>query len=171
MSRLPIVLLLSAVVVAACARPAAQPSPSPSTSPTPLPVATTPAPTPTPTIPTPTPAVFAATAAPAAPALPSKRVTTVDPAPRIIDIALSEHVVHSGDTVFEHVRTSLNTASVEARIGGYSTSLPKTGAGMFSGSYKVPWLPFFIHGGFDIVVIARNTEGVQSRRIVHISVQ
>lgn len=84
---------------------------------------------------------------------------------------MNERTIHSGDVVLEHVKATPNTASVEARIGGYSISLPKTGVGAFSLSYKVPFVPFFMHGGYDMVLIARNTEGVQSRRVVHITVQ
>jgi hypothetical protein len=64
-----------------------------------------------------------------------------------------------------------NTASVEARIGGYSMSLSKTGVGTLVLDYKVPFVPFFMHGGYDVMLIARNTEGVQSRRTVRISVE
>ena len=81
---------------------------------------------------------------------------------------LNEVTVHSGDRVLGRVRTSLNTASVEARLGGYSLSLKKVGAGTFAVSYTVPWIPFVFHGRYQILLIARNTAGTQTRRLIPI---
>jgi hypothetical protein len=102
---------------------------------------------------------------------PPQPAATIDPPPRIVDVSLSERTVHSGDRVVGRIQTSLNTASVEARIGGYSLNLTKVGAGRFAVNYTVPWIPFFMHGKYDMTVIARNTEGIQTRRIVPITVQ
>jgi hypothetical protein len=168
MSRRPIVFLLLAL--AACARPTSNAANTPTPSPTPL-VTATPKPLPTisngiPTsVPTPTPA-----AVPSVVLVP-RPVTTADPLPQIKDVMLSEHIVHSGDVVLERVTASPNTASIESRIGGYSLSLPKIGVGLFEVSYKVPFIPFFMHGKYQMVVIARNTAGRQVRRSVPILVQ
>ena len=105
-----------------------------------------------------------------APAVTSRPLPSDKP-PRIQDVVLSERVIHSGDVVLERVVASSNTASVESRIGGYSMSLPKVGVGLFEVSYKVPLIPFFMHGSYQIVVIARNTAGIQTRRTVPILVQ
>jgi len=69
------------------------------------------------------------------------------------------------------VHTSLNTASVEARIGGYGISVPKVGAGRFALNYTVPNLPFFLKHTYDMQVIARNTSGVKTIRTVSITIR
>jgi hypothetical protein len=79
--------------------------------------------------------------------------------PRIIALSLSTPVAHGGDVVSGFVETSSNVASVEARIGGYSSSMRKIGVGKFVLTYRVPNLPFFLHRTYNIEVIARNTRG------------
>ena len=80
-------------------------------------------------------------------------------APQIISLSISTPVVHSGETVSGKVETSTNVASVEARIGGYSSNLRKTGAGRFSLDYRVPYVPFFMKKTYTVLLIARNTRG------------
>ncbi|HEV3153098.1 MAG TPA: hypothetical protein VGZ02_04785 [Candidatus Baltobacteraceae bacterium] len=80
-------------------------------------------------------------------------------APQIISMSISSGVVHSGETVSGNVETSTNVASVEARIGGYSSNLLKTGAGRFTLRYRVPFVPFFLKKTYTVRLIARNTRG------------
>ena len=87
-----------------------------------------------------------------------------------MDLHLDKTVVQSGDVVSGTVRTSLNTASVEARIGNYGISVPKVAAGRFQLRYTVPDLPFFLKRTYDMVVIARNTAGVKTERVVPITI-
>lgn len=82
-----------------------------------------------------------------------------DAPPRILAMLLSSPVVYGGEVVSGVVETSSNVASVEARIGGYSSTLQKVGVGRFQMSYRVPRLPFFLHHTYSIEVIARNTKG------------
>jgi hypothetical protein len=79
--------------------------------------------------------------------------------PRILDMSLSAGVARGGQVVTGVVRTSSNVASVEARVAGYSSSMRKTGVGVFVLSQRVPKLPFFLHRTYTIEVIARNTRG------------
>ena len=74
-------------------------------------------------------------------------------------MSLSTPVAHGGQIVTGTVRTSSNVASVEARIAGYSSTLTKTGEGVFQLAQRVPALPFFLHRTYEIDVIARNTAG------------
>lgn len=74
-------------------------------------------------------------------------------------MSLSTPVARGGQVVSGVVRTSSNVASVEARIGGFSSTLTKTGEGVFQLSQRVPNLPFFLHRTYEIQVIARNTRG------------
>jgi hypothetical protein len=104
---------------------------------------------------------------------PPKKVPRVKPnaAPEILDVAVSETTVHSGDKVFGRVVTSSNVASVEARIGGYAMSLAKVGVGRFELTYTVAPLPWFVHGNFTMQVIARNTRGDKVTRDVPLVVR
>ncbi len=86
-------------------------------------------------------------------------VKSSNSAPQIVSMSISTATVHSGQMVSGSVETSTNVASVEARIGGYSSSLHKVSAGKFALTYRVPWLPFFFRKTYTVVVIARNTRG------------
>jgi hypothetical protein len=79
--------------------------------------------------------------------------------PRILGMSLSTPVAHGGQIVSGTVETSSNVASVEARVGGYSSTMQKIGVGKFRLSYRVPRLPFFLHRTYNIEIIARNTRG------------
>lgn len=94
-----------------------------------------------------------------------------DAAPQILDVAVSETSVHSGDQVFGRVVTSSNVASVEARIGDYAVNLVKVGVGRFELTYTVGPLPWFVHGNFTMQVIARNTRGDMATRAIPLTVR
>lgn len=104
---------------------------------------------------------------------PPKRIDRLPPdaAPQIIDVDVNETTVSPGDRVFGRVVTSSNVASVEARIGGYSVSLEKVGVGRFELAYKIGPLPWFVHGGFTMQVIARNTRGASVSRAIPLTVR
>lgn len=91
--------------------------------------------------------------------------------PRILSMSISTPVAHGGDVVSGYVLTTSNVASVEARIAGYSSGMKKVGVGKFVLTYKVPYLPFFLHRTYDIVVIARNTRGDAVRSSVPITIR
>lgn len=84
--------------------------------------------------------------------------------PQINSIWMSQRAAHRGDVVSGRVVASKNTASVEVRVGGYGMSLQKIDATTFVGSYRVPWVPFFLHRTWTVRVIARNMEGVATER-------
>jgi hypothetical protein len=157
------------VATSAPASPAAIPSPNAGPSSTPAP-----APTPTPYA-TASQAIVeepmvAATLAPHV-----SRVTPMrepaDAPPRILSMSISTPVAHGGQVVSGTVQTTSNVASVEARIGGYSSVMQKVGVGKFVMSYKVPHLPFFLHRTYNIEVIARNSKGEAVRSSVPITIR
>ena len=84
-------------------------------------------------------------------------------APQILWYQFVPSTPHAGDAVTGVVLTSSNVASVELRIGGYSINLPKIDVGQFKGSYSVPRLPFFMSHQIAILIIARNTAGVEAQ--------
>ena len=168
----------SAPQQSASTKPSATPAPVVFVIATPQPAASS---TSAPGAVSPTP-IEAGTSAPAAAPLPAVTLPpsavvpapireAADAPPQIIALSISEPVVHGGDLVSGTVETSSNVASVEARIGGYSSSLQKIGVGRFKVSYRVPHLPFFLHRTFMIQVIARNTRGLQVSTAVPITVR
>jgi hypothetical protein len=94
-----------------------------------------------------------------------------DAAPQILDVAVSETVVHPGDRVRGSVVTTSNVASVQARIGGYAMTLNKVGVGRFELAYTVAPLPWFLRGNFTMQVIARNTRGDTAERAIPLTVR
>jgi hypothetical protein len=104
---------------------------------------------------------------------PPKTVPRVPPnaPPEILNVAVSETTVHPGDRVVGSVITTSNVASVEARIGGYSVNLAKTGVGRFELAYTVGPLPWFIRGNFTMQVTARNTRGDAVTRAIPLTVR
>lgn len=94
-----------------------------------------------------------------------------DAAPRILAVAVSQTVVHPGDTVSGSVVTTSNVASVQARIGGYAVNLSKIGVGRFALTYTVGPLPWFVRGNFSMQVIARNTRGDSVERTIPLTVR
>jgi hypothetical protein len=87
-----------------------------------------------------------------------------DAPPQILWIQLSSTNPKAGDTLSVLILTSSNVASVELRVSGYGTSIPKTDVGRFEGSSTVPNLPFFVNHNLTMQIIARNTAGVAVER-------
>ena len=94
-----------------------------------------------------------------------------DAPPRIVDVRLSNQTVRSGDTISGTVETSSNVASVEARIATFAIPVPKVGVGRFALRYIVPQVPFFLHGNYQMKVIARNSAGEEVARTIPITVE
>lgn len=86
-------------------------------------------------------------------------------------MAIDKTSVTSGDRVSGTVLTSSNVASVEVRIGGYGVTLDKVGVGRFAMAYTVGNLPFFVHGTFQMQVIARNSRGDKAQTSLPIEVR
>ena len=92
--------------------------------------------------------------------------------PQILDVHLSTQEIRGGETVYGQVRTSSNVASVEARVEGYSSSLPKVGVGEFAIAYKVPpVIPFYLQHSYSLHLIARNVDGAQATRDLPVSLR
>lgn len=135
---------------------------------------TTPGPQRQPALPIPSPSAAPSSRLLGAPPPPVQRkVPRLPPGarPRILDVAISQTTIRPGDRVFGSVVTSSNVASVEARIGGYGLSLVKTGVGHFDLTYTVGPLPWFIHGNFAMVLIARNPRGDTATRVIPLTVR
>ncbi len=84
---------------------------------------------------------------------------------------MSERNFHPGDHVYGTALATLNVASIEVRIAGYSMSMDKIGPGRFTLSYTVPNYPFFVRGPISILVIARTTQGAATSETISGSLQ
>jgi hypothetical protein len=91
--------------------------------------------------------------------------------PAIRSYQLSERVVHSFDTVRGHVETSPNVGYVEARITNYAVAMTRDGVGRFSLSYKVPWIPFWLHRAYTLQIVARSVDGVEVKEYIPIQLR
>ena len=91
--------------------------------------------------------------------------------PKILAITLSGLEVSSGETVSGTVETTSNVASVEARISGWSMSVPRTRIGHFEAAGQLPDIPFFLKGTYTLQVIARNAAGEQAERDIPITLR
>lgn len=90
--------------------------------------------------------------------------------PQIVRISLRSASVTSGETVRAFVYTTSNTASVEARLYGYSMPLQRVGVGHFLLVYTVPEIPSYLKRSWPVQVIARNADGAVASKQLTISV-
>ncbi|TAM77189.1 hypothetical protein EPN44_03880 [bacterium] len=162
--------------------PAPPPTPAPTASPAP-----TPLPTPLPrqgkvveVIATPIPKPTLAPAdnvrtdivalAPATPARPkvhvvpqdgryAGRIAAPEDPPRIFSVEISDDTPGSGERVFGKVVTTTNVAAVRASLEGMTIGFHREDAGVFTVSYTVPHIPFFLKRGYTLEITAVTTGG------------
>lgn len=157
-----IMLSLYAVpLLIALAAPAPSPVPQPSPAPVAPPVATpapSPAATTTPVPPSPSPQ-------PSGSPSPFAYVVSPTPgpsgAPRIVEIALNDRVLHKGGQLLVRVTTSPDVTSVVARTMGRELGIPQGGPGYFSGQDQLPSsIPFFLlNRTYQIEFVAATADG------------
>jgi len=91
--------------------------------------------------------------------------------PQIHSYEISERVVRSFDTVRGRVETSANVGYVEVRITNYAVAMTREGVGHFTLAYRVPWIPFWLHRGYTLQIIARSVDGVEVKENVPIQLR
>jgi hypothetical protein len=91
--------------------------------------------------------------------------------PQIVAVELSDPVFHSGETVSGTVITSTNVATVEVRVASQQRPLPQTAPGIFSMSYTMPKIPFFLRGTYVAHIIALNSAGASTEKDVTVSLR
>jgi hypothetical protein len=142
--------------------PPAPATPTPTPTPLPSPTATA-----TPTS-TPTPAPLAA---PTATANPYAYIVDPTPppgpvasdAPRILEIAINDRVLHPGGPVMLRVTTTPNVVGVELRAMGQFFAVAQSGPGLFTLNVTVPSsIPFFMLHDYSVVVAAGTADGRQT---------
>ncbi|MDB5069018.1 MAG: hypothetical protein JWM87_129, partial [Candidatus Eremiobacteraeota bacterium] len=126
------------------------------------PAATT---TPVPPVPTATP--VPATPAPQGSASPNPfgYVTAPAPgpsgAPRILEIAMNDRVLHKGGMLLVRVTTSPDVTAVVARTMGHEITIPQGAPGYFAGQEQLPsGIPFFLlNRSYQIEFVATTADG------------
>jgi hypothetical protein len=149
--------LIPLAVALAQPAPAPQPPPAaqsaaPAVSPAPQPIATT----------TPSPAP-----SPQASGTPNPFTYFVSPtpgpsgAPRIVEIALNDRVLHKGGLMLVRVTTSADVTTVIARTLGREIGIPKGAPGYFAGQEQLPsGIPSsFLNRSYDVEFVASTGDG------------
>ena len=108
--------------------------------------------------------VAAAAAAPAA--LPS----AAGPGPHILALTATPAVVHAGESIALHVRTSADVATVTGTVSVYTLPFKQTSPGRFLLAFAIPPnVPGFFHGTYAMNVTARAADGSSATRSVSIT--
>jgi hypothetical protein len=90
--------------------------------------------------------------------------------PQIIDVSMTDSVVHSGAAMSVRVRTSSNVVGVEARAMGRFLPIPLSSPGTFILNAEVPGgIPFFLYGRKEIVFAAATADGRQTTLTVPVT--
>jgi len=86
--------------------------------------------------------------------------------PELTAIWLSQPDYRWGDLARIHVVASTNVALVELRVGPYGRALTKRAPGQFTGVYRFPFLPPFVHPRYTLTFrfVARTTAGTPTAR-------
>jgi hypothetical protein len=89
-----------------------------------------------------------------------------DAPPELVAVWLSQPDYRWGDLARIRVVASTNVALVELRVGPYGRALTKRAPGQFSGVYRFPFLPPFVHPRWTLTFrfVARTTAGVTTVR-------
>lgn len=103
--------------------------------------------------------------------LPTPLVLPADAPPRILAVQMSDGVLHSGEMVSGTIVTSTNVTSVEIDLAGRVGYLPKTAPGVFSMTYRMPKVPFFLRGRYTAHIVARAAAGAIAQQDVSVWVQ
>jgi len=91
--------------------------------------------------------------------------------PAIKSFAISTTQIHAGRPVHGSVETSANVHYVEVRVDYHAIAMRQDGPGKFSLDYTVPWwLPPWLRHGYDLQVVARSIDGVETARDIAITV-
>ena len=92
--------------------------------------------------------------------------------PAITSVSISTTQIRAGRPVHGDVQTSANVHYVEARIDYRSIALHETAPGKFTLDYTVPWwLPPWLRHGYQMQIIARSIDGVETARDIAITVK
>lgn len=87
------------------------------------------------------------------------RLAAPDDPPRIFSVEISDDTPGSGERVSGKVVTTTNVAAVRASLEGITIGFRREDAGVFTVSYTVPRIPFFLKRGYTLEITAETTGG------------
>jgi hypothetical protein len=82
-------------------------------------------------------------------------------APRILEIAMNDRVLHKGGMLLVRVTTSSDVTAVIARTMGHEMAIPQGAPGYFAGQEQLPsGIPFFLlNRSYQIEFVATTADG------------
>jgi hypothetical protein len=91
--------------------------------------------------------------------------------PQLVAVWLSQPDYRWGDLAHIQVVASTNVAIVELRVGPYGRALTKRAPGRFTGVYRFPFLPPFVHPHWTLTFrfVARTTAGTPTVREIPVA--
>lgn len=91
--------------------------------------------------------------------------------PQLVAVWLSRPDYRWGDLARIRVVASTNVALVELRVGPYGRALTKRAPGQFTGVYRFPFLPPFVHPRWTLTFrfVARTTAGTPTVREIPVA--
>ena len=95
-------------------------------------------------------------------------IVRADAQPRIVRIWVSQDAVSTGDLLSGHVTTTTNVAAVYLRLGPRSVPMRRASFGQFAGSFRVPWVPPFLHRSYTVSLVAVSGSGRKAQAEVTI---
>ncbi len=116
--------------------------------------------------------LISAATAPAenAPAAPAVVPSAAGPGPHILALTATPAVVHAGESIALHVRTSADVATVTGTVSVYTLPFKQTSPGRFTLAFAIPPnVPGFFHGTYAMNVTARAADGSSATRSVSIT--
>jgi hypothetical protein len=91
--------------------------------------------------------------------------------PAIRSVSISTTEIRAGTPIHGSVETSPNVGYVEARINYKDVPMRHDGPGRFSLTYTVPWwLPPWLRHAYELQIIARSVDGVETSRLIPVHV-
>lgn len=88
-----------------------------------------------------------------------RRLAAPQDPPRIFSMDISDDAPTSGEAVSGKVVTTTNVAGVTVSVAGISMGMHRQDAGIFTLTYTVPRLPFFLKRWYTLQVTATTADG------------
>ncbi len=101
---------------------------------------------------------------------PAALASAAGPGPHILALSATPVVVHAGESIALHVRTSNDVATVTGTVSVYTLPFKQTSPGRFLLAFAIPSnVPGFFHGTYAMNVTARAADGTSATRSVSIT--
>jgi hypothetical protein len=102
---------------------------------------------------------------------PQAQTAPTDAAPKIEKIWMSSLHLREGDSIYGAIATTTNVASVEVRTATFSINVPRRSFGQFTFRLNVLVFPPLLKHTYPLLIIARNTAGVEDVKNAYLVVE